>query len=161
MDPELRAGNTRRADFAENDELPTLEQVRTNGSITITPEMYERMYLTPQNKVTGQLRTTFGNPTPIGLGGFLIAYCPIIFSILGWRGYGMRSITILVVAGSMLIFNRSEQAPDMAQLQSEPTISLVACSRSLPWYSNSSSATASLQPSSASSGPFSSPTVQH
>ena len=56
--------------------MPTLEQVRTQGSFTITPEMFERMYLAPQNQVTGSLRTTVGNPTPIGLGGFLIAYCP-------------------------------------------------------------------------------------
>lgn len=67
--------------------MPTLQQVRTEGSITITPEMFERMYLAPQNKVAGDLRKTLGNPTPIGLGGFLIAYCPIIFSILGWRGF--------------------------------------------------------------------------
>lgn len=34
--------------------------------------MFERMYLSPQNKITGDLRTTFGNPTGIGLGGFLV-----------------------------------------------------------------------------------------
>lgn len=36
-----------------------------------------------------------GNPTPVGLGGFLIAYCPVIFSILELRGYtGLGAATI-------------------------------------------------------------------
>ena len=45
--------------------FPSLEQVQTAGSITITPEMFERMYLAPQNAVKGDLRKTFGNPTPM------------------------------------------------------------------------------------------------
>lgn len=30
----------------------------------------------------------YANHTAVGLGGFLIAYCPLIFSILGFRDYG-------------------------------------------------------------------------
>ncbi|KAF7191000.1 Protein alcS [Pseudocercospora fuligena] len=85
--------------------MPTLEQVQTQGSITITPEMFERMYLAPQNKVSGDLRRTLGNPTPIGLGGFLIAYCPIIFSLLGWRGYtgnGAATVGTYYFSGGLL-----------------------------------------------------------
>lgn len=85
--------------------MPTLEQVRTQGSFMITPEMFERMYLAPQNQVTGSLRTTVGNPTPIGLGGFLIGYCPIIFSILGFRGFtgnGAATVGTYFFSGGML-----------------------------------------------------------
>ncbi|KAK4499808.1 hypothetical protein PRZ48_007994 [Zasmidium cellare] len=103
MDPELRMHKSHDTDFANGNEtngnnspmMPTLQQVRTAGSVTITPEMFERMYLSPENKVSGDMRRILGNPTPIGLGGFLIAYCPLIFSILEWRGYvGLGAATV-------------------------------------------------------------------
>jgi hypothetical protein len=31
----------------------------------MTPELFEKLYLAPQSKVKGQLRDTFGNPTPM------------------------------------------------------------------------------------------------
>ncbi|CAK1368043.1 Protein alcS [Cercospora beticola] len=98
-----------REDFADSHDhaagLPTLQQARTEGSITITPEMFERMYLAPQNKVSGDLRQIIGNPTPLGLGGFLVAYCPIIFSLLGWRGYtgnGAATVGTYYFSGGLL-----------------------------------------------------------
>ena len=42
-----------------------LQRVRTAGSISISPELFEKLYLTPENKVKGDLRKTFGNPTPL------------------------------------------------------------------------------------------------
>jgi len=42
-----------------------LSRIRTAGSISISPELFEKLYLSPQNKVAGQLRKTFGNPTPM------------------------------------------------------------------------------------------------
>jgi len=42
-----------------------LNRIRTAGSISISPEMFEKLYLSPQNKVAGDLRKTFGNPTPM------------------------------------------------------------------------------------------------
>ena len=42
-----------------------LQRVRTAGSISISPELFEKLYLTPENKVKGELRGTFGNPTPL------------------------------------------------------------------------------------------------
>ncbi len=42
-----------------------LRQIRTAGSISISPELFEKLYLTPQNQVKGELRKTFGNPTPM------------------------------------------------------------------------------------------------
>jgi hypothetical protein len=42
-----------------------IRRIQTSGSITITPELFEKIYLAPQNAVKGDLRKTFGNPTPL------------------------------------------------------------------------------------------------
>ena len=42
-----------------------LQRIRTAGSISISPELFEKLYLSPQNAVKGDLRKTFGNPTPV------------------------------------------------------------------------------------------------
>lgn len=42
-----------------------LEQTKTAGSISITPELFEKIYLSPANAVKGDLRKTFANPTPM------------------------------------------------------------------------------------------------
>ena len=42
-----------------------LRRIRTAGSISISPELFEKIYLSPQNAVKGDLRKTFGNPTPL------------------------------------------------------------------------------------------------
>lgn len=50
-----------REDTREN----VLERVRTAGTISMSPELFEKLYLGPQNTVAGDLRKTFGNPTPL------------------------------------------------------------------------------------------------
>ena len=42
-----------------------MQQIQRSSSIAITPELFEKIYLTPQNNVKGDLRKTFGNPTPL------------------------------------------------------------------------------------------------
>ena len=42
-----------------------LRKIRTAGSISISPELFEKLYLSPENKIKGELRKTFGNPTPL------------------------------------------------------------------------------------------------
>lgn len=42
-----------------------LHRVRTAGSISIPPDLFEKLYLSPENRVKGDLRKTFGNPTPL------------------------------------------------------------------------------------------------
>lgn len=42
-----------------------LSRLDTNASITIPKDVFEKMYLTPQLPVKGQLRKTLGNPTPL------------------------------------------------------------------------------------------------
>ena len=39
--------------------------LRIPGSISISPELFEKLYLSPENRVAGDLRKTFGNPTPL------------------------------------------------------------------------------------------------
>ncbi|KAH8709972.1 hypothetical protein GQ44DRAFT_453765 [Phaeosphaeriaceae sp. PMI808] len=65
-----------------------LKQIRTAGSISISPELFEKLYLSPQNQVKGDLRKTFGNPTPLALVGFLLSLMPLSWTLMGWRGAG-------------------------------------------------------------------------
>ena len=44
---------------------PTLHELRAAKSLNISPELFEKMYLSPENRVKGDLRKTFGNPTPL------------------------------------------------------------------------------------------------
>ncbi|KAF2019340.1 hypothetical protein BU24DRAFT_439524 [Aaosphaeria arxii CBS 175.79] len=62
--------------------------MRTAGSISISPELFEKLYLSPQNRVHGDLRRTVGNPTPLALIGFLISLTPLSMDLMGWRGAG-------------------------------------------------------------------------
>ncbi|KAJ3491419.1 hypothetical protein NLG97_g5592 [Lecanicillium saksenae] len=79
------------ADMKESDSgsmqntLPPLHQVQ---SVTITNEMFEKLYLNPANRVKGDLRQTFANPTPLPLLGFLMASTPLGCALMGWRGAG-------------------------------------------------------------------------
>jgi len=64
-----------------------LRRIRTAGSISISPEMFEKLYLSPQNNVKGDLRKTFGNPTPLALVGFLLSLTPLSCDLMGWYVY--------------------------------------------------------------------------
>ncbi|CAK1362703.1 Protein alcS [Cercospora beticola] len=68
-------------------EMSSLRHVQTQGSVVLTPEMFERLYLSPPNRVNGNLRRIIGNPTPFALAGFIIAFSPLVFSFLGWRQF--------------------------------------------------------------------------
>lgn len=58
--------NGRRYDLHDNMESgDALRRIQTSGSISISPELFEKIYLSPQNAVKGDLRKTFGNPTPL------------------------------------------------------------------------------------------------
>ncbi|KAF3760949.1 hypothetical protein M406DRAFT_18130, partial [Cryphonectria parasitica EP155] len=63
-----------------------LNRAKTTGAVSISAELFEKLYLSPKNEVNGELRRTFGNPTPIGLVGFLLSLSPLSCSLMGWRG---------------------------------------------------------------------------
>ncbi|KAL1301906.1 hypothetical protein AAFC00_006084 [Neodothiora populina] len=86
-----------------------LERVRTAGTISMSPELFERLYLGPQTKVSGDLRKTFGNPTPLGLIGFVVGLTPLACCLMGWRGAGgLGTANIGVyffIGGPLLMFS--------------------------------------------------------
>jgi len=65
-----------------------LRRLRTAGSLTISPELFEKIYLSPKNQVSNNIRSTFGNPTPLALCGFILALTPLSNILLNWRGSG-------------------------------------------------------------------------
>ncbi|OAL37045.1 hypothetical protein AYO20_03814 [Fonsecaea nubica] len=65
-----------------------LGRTDTIQSINLSMEMFEKLYLSPQNRVKGDLRKTFANPTPLPLLGFLVASFPLACALMGWRGAG-------------------------------------------------------------------------
>ncbi|CZT52651.1 related to Y.lipolytica GPR1 protein and Fun34p [Rhynchosporium secalis] len=40
--------------------------LKRTESLGISPELFEKLFLSPQTSVAGDLRSTFGNPTPLG-----------------------------------------------------------------------------------------------
>lgn len=58
----------------DNEEKLRYELAKT---VTLTPELYERLFLSPKTEVTGSLRTTLGNPTPVGVLGFAVSVMPL------------------------------------------------------------------------------------
>jgi len=71
-----------------HDEDTALRRLRTAGSLSISPELFEKIYLSPKNQVSNNIRSTFGNPTPLALSGFLLSLSPLSNVLLGWRGSG-------------------------------------------------------------------------
>lgn len=63
MDGNEAEGGNDYHNEAINDSV--LERVRSSGLLTISPEMFEKLYLNPKTNVKGDLRNTFGNPTPL------------------------------------------------------------------------------------------------
>lgn len=54
-----------------------LHRARTTGAVSISAELFEKLYLSPKTAVKGELRATFGNPTP------MYVYRPL-FSLYTW-----------------------------------------------------------------------------
>lgn len=81
-------GDTYHLADSNMDKDAALGRIRTAGSISISPELFEKIYLSPQNAVKGDLRRTFGNPTPLCLIGFLMSLHPLSCDLMGWRGAG-------------------------------------------------------------------------
>jgi len=75
-------------------------------AMSVSPELFEKLYLQPQQRTKGDLRKTFGNPTPIALMGFVVALTPLSASLMGWRGAGggaVATTTTSIWFGGMLL----------------------------------------------------------
>ena len=42
-----------------------IRRIKTADTISMSPELFERLYLTPQTAAKGDLRLTWGNPSPL------------------------------------------------------------------------------------------------
>jgi len=58
-------GTSLNARSHEYENEPTLEKIRSAGLLTLSPEIFEKLYLQPQVPVKGELRSIVGNPTPL------------------------------------------------------------------------------------------------
>jgi hypothetical protein len=65
-----------------------LSRIKSYGTLTMSPELFEKLYLQPLGNVKGDLRKTLANPTPLGLIGFSVALTPLACCLMGWRGSG-------------------------------------------------------------------------
>jgi hypothetical protein len=74
-------GNAYHMNDLNMDNDTALKRIRTAGSISISPELFEKLYLSPQNAVKGDLRKTFGNPTPVYV-HLSPSSCKILFFLL-------------------------------------------------------------------------------
>ncbi len=61
---EKRGGGPGNDDHNEG-HAEALHRFRSAASIAMSPELFEKLYLSPENRVHGDLRRTFGNPTPM------------------------------------------------------------------------------------------------
>ena len=65
-----------------------LRRIQTAESVFLPRDVFEKLYLSPEKPVAGDLRKQFGNPTPVALIGFLMAATPNACVAMGWRGSG-------------------------------------------------------------------------
>lgn len=61
---------------------------RETTSLTLTPEMFEKLYMNPPSQGHNDLTKRFANPTPIGLLGFLLTASPLSCELMGFMGAG-------------------------------------------------------------------------
>ncbi|KAM0801754.1 GPR1/FUN34/YaaH-class plasma membrane protein-like protein [Usnea florida] len=94
FNPPLNTSFPSRHNVSEEDVASdeAINKIRTANSVTISPELFEKIYLNPQNAVKGELRNTFANPTPLALLGFLLSLSPLSCELMGWRGAGVDGI---------------------------------------------------------------------
>lgn len=60
---EIENGNGK--EWTHDDHQDALNRVRSAASVSMSPELFEKLYLGPQTAVKGELRKTFGNPTGV------------------------------------------------------------------------------------------------
>ncbi|MCJ1393056.1 hypothetical protein MMC18_005928 [Xylographa bjoerkii] len=87
-------------------EEAALQKIRTAQSVNMSPELFEKLYLNPQTVVSGDLRKTFANPTPIALIGYVLTLTPLSCAYMGWRGAeasGAATVGVYYFMGGLLM----------------------------------------------------------
>ncbi|KAI1391648.1 GPR1/FUN34/yaaH family-domain-containing protein [Hypoxylon trugodes] len=59
---------------------------RTETTVTMPPELFEKLYLTPKVPQVGDYNKRFANPTPLGIVGFVISTFTFAMTLMGWAG---------------------------------------------------------------------------
>ncbi|KAI0190716.1 GPR1/FUN34/yaaH family-domain-containing protein [Xylaria flabelliformis] len=59
---------------------------RTETSVTMPPELFEKLYLTPKVPHVGDYNLRFANPTALGFVGFVISTFTFSMVLMGWGG---------------------------------------------------------------------------
>ncbi|KAJ5350818.1 GPR1/FUN34/YaaH-class plasma membrane protein [Penicillium brevicompactum] len=88
----------------ENGGMPGLTQVPT--SVTLSAEQFERLYLNPMMHRQTSLTKNLGNPTPLGLGAFVLTTTPLSCCLMAWRGAtggGAAFTGVLILFGGVLL----------------------------------------------------------
>ena len=75
-----------------------MEQLSRQMTVPLSPEVYERLFFQP-TAARGDLSKRLGNPTLLGLMGFLIPFQTTMFVLLEWKGASASSLT--AISGSM------------------------------------------------------------
>ncbi|KAK0749085.1 GPR1/FUN34/yaaH family-domain-containing protein [Schizothecium vesticola] len=59
---------------------------RTTTGVTMSPELFEKLYLTPKVPHVGDYNRRFANPTALGFVGFVISAFTFSVVLMGWGG---------------------------------------------------------------------------
>lgn len=70
-------------------------------TVALTPEQYERLFFQP-TQAKGDLAKRLGNPTLLGLLGFLVPFSSTMFCLLGFQGASAASLAS--ISGSFYFF---------------------------------------------------------
>ncbi|KFZ02700.1 hypothetical protein V500_00016 [Pseudogymnoascus sp. VKM F-4518 (FW-2643)] len=88
-------------------ERSTLFRSTTDGAFSVAPDKFEKIYLVPQNRVKGNPRSTFANPSPLTLLGLCMSLTCISCDLMGWGGSGGGGAatigTYLFVGGLLMV----------------------------------------------------------
>jgi len=95
------------ADFDKNVfNANTLSQTQTG--VTISPELFEKLYLTPKTPHIGDANKRFANPTPMGFVGFVISTFTFSMVTMGWGGAdGLAGVAGIFFVSSASLVKRN------------------------------------------------------
>lgn len=84
---------------------PHLSQTMSAGGMSISPELFEKLYLTPKTPRVGDNVKRFANPTPLGFVGFVISDFTFAMVLMGWgKASGLESVVgIFLFVGPVLL----------------------------------------------------------
>lgn len=83
-DPATTSNHGIRAVHSASDEEKGLH--RTTTGVTMSPELFEKLYLTPKVPHVGDYNKRFANPTALGFVGFVISTFTFSMVLMGWGG---------------------------------------------------------------------------